>query len=243
MFGLLAMVVLIALLTVPSGAPLRDPVTGDIIGNTPFMDSLIFLITLIFLICGICYGSRAKTITSSDDVIDGVTQTFAGLAGLIFMLLMIAQFIAFFNWTNMPRVAAVELAHLLEQAGLGALPLLIGLILVILLLDIIIPGVVPKWAIFAPVFIPIFVRLGVAPQTVLAAYRVGDSPMNVVTPLMVYLPFIVTVAQRYDKKAGIGTIIALMLPYVLFIAVSWIVLFAVWWSLGIPLGPGSPIEM
>ena len=117
------------------------------------------------------------------------------------------------------------------------------MILVIILLDFILPGVVPKWAIFAPVFIPIFVRLGVAPQTVLAAYRVGDSPMNVVTPLMVYLPFIVTVAQRYQKKAGIGTIIALMLPYALFIAVSWILLFAVWWALGIPLGPGSPIEM
>jgi aminobenzoyl-glutamate transport protein len=242
-FGLVAMVVLVALLTIPHGAPLRDPVTNDIIGNTPFMDSLIFLITLIFLICGICYGIGAKTITSSNDVIQAVTQTFAGLAGLIFMLLMIAQFIAFFNWTNIPRVIAVELAHMLEQAGWGALPLLIGMIVVIILLDIIIPGVVPKWAIFAPVFIPIFVRLNVAPQTVLAAYRVGDSPMNVVTPLMVYLPFIVTVAQRYDKKAGIGTIIALMLPYVLFIAVSWIILFAVWWIFKIPLGPGSPIEM
>jgi aminobenzoyl-glutamate transport protein len=237
------MVALIALLTIPSNGPLRHPETGDIIGNTPFMSSLIFLITLIFLICGICYGVGAKTIKSSQDVIDGVTQTFAGLAGLIFMLLMIAQFIAFFNWTNMPRVAAVELAHLLEQAGWGALPLLIGLIVVILVLDVIIPGVVPKWAIFAPVFIPIFARLDVAPQTVLAAYRVGDSPINPVTPLMVYLPFIVTVAQRYDKKAGIGTIIALMIPYVLFIAVSWIILFAVWWIFKIPLGPGSPIEM
>ncbi len=243
LYGLLVMVAGIALLTIPSSAPLRHPDTGDIIGNTPFMSALIFLITLIFLICGICYGVGAKTITSSQDVIDGVTQTFAGLAGLIFMLLMIAQFIAFFNWTNMPRVAAVELAHLLEQAGWGALPLLIGLIVVILVLDVIIPGVVPKWAIFAPVFIPIFARLDVAPQTVLAAYRVGDSPINPVTPLMVYLPFIVTVAQRYDKKAGIGTIIALMLPYVIFIAVSWIVLFAVWWIFKIPLGPGSPIEM
>jgi aminobenzoyl-glutamate transport protein len=243
MYGLLVMVALIALLTIPSKAPLRHPETGDIIGNTPFMSALIFLITLIFLICGICYGVGAKTITSSQDVIDGVTQTFAGLAGLIFMLLMIAQFIALFNWTVMPRVAAVELAHLLEKAGWGALPLLIGLIVVILVLDVIIPGVVPKWAIFAPVFIPIFARLDVAPQTVLAAYRIGDSPINPVTPLMVYLPFIVTVAQRYDKKAGIGTIIALMIPYVLFIAISWIILFAVWWIFKIPLGPGSPIEM
>ena len=117
------------------------------------------------------------------------------------------------------------------------------MILVILLLDIIIPGVVPKWAIFAPVFIPIFMRLDVAPQTVLAAYRVGDSPMNTMTPLMVYLPFIVTVAQRYKRKAGMGTIIALMLPYVLFIAIAWILLFVAWWFLGIPLGPGSPVAV
>ena len=110
-----------------------------------------------------------------------------------------------------------------------------------ILLNFIIPGVVPKWAIFAPVFIPIFMRLGVAPQTVLAAYRVGDSPVNVITPLMVYLPFVVTIAQMYDKDAGLGTIISLMLPYTLVIAVVWILLFIVWFVLGIPLGPGYPI--
>jgi aminobenzoyl-glutamate transport protein len=243
MWTLLGMVVFILLMTLPSGAPLRDPVTGDIIGATPFMASLIFLITLIFLACGIAYGLGAKTITSSADVIQGVTQTFSGLAGLVFMLLMISQFIAFFNYTNMPRVAAVEMAGVLESAGFGALPLLLGMIIVIVLLNIIIPGVVPKWAIFAPVFIPIFVRLGVAPQTVLAAYRIGDSPTNVITPLMVYLPFIVTIAQRYQRKAGIGTIVALMLPYVLFIAVAWILLFVAWWVLGLPLGPGSPVAV
>lgn len=238
----LAAIAAIVLATAPPGAPLRDPETDAIIGNTPFMASLIFLITLLFLACGVAYGVGAKTFTSSNDVINGVTKTFAGLAGLVFMLLMIAQFIAYLNFTNMPRVAAVELAGVLESAGFGALPLLIGMILIILLLDIVIPGVVPKWAIFAPVFIPIFVRLGVAPQTVLAAYRVGDSPMNVMTPLMVYLPFIVVVAQRYQRKAGIGTIVALMIPYVVFITVAWILLFIAWWVLGIPLGPDSPVE-
>ena len=97
---------------------------------------------------------------------------------------------------------AVELADLLERADIGAIWLLIGFILVIALLDIIMPGVVPKWAIFAPIFVPLFMRLGVAPQTVLAAYRIGDSPMNVITPLMVYLPFIVIVAQRTSKERG-----------------------------------------
>jgi aminobenzoyl-glutamate transport protein len=117
------------------------------------------------------------------------------------------------------------------------------MIVVILLLDIIMPGLIPKWAIFAPIFIPLFIQLGVPPQTGLAAYRVGDSPLNVVTPLMVYLPFMVTIAQRYQKDAGIGTVIALMLPYVLIIAIVWILLFVVWFLLGVPLGPGYPVQL
>ncbi|MET0695843.1 MAG: AbgT family transporter [Acidimicrobiia bacterium] len=240
-YGLLGSLAVIALLTFPSGAPLRDPVTGSIVGTTPFMDSLLFLITLIFLVCGIFYGMGAKSMSGSGDVIAGVTKTFAGLAGLVFMLLMISQFIAYFNYTNLPRVAAIEMAHLLETANIGGLALLIGFILVIVILDFILPGVVPKWAIFAPVFIPIFIRLGVTPQTVLAAYRVGDSPVNVITPLMVYLPFIVTIAQRYRTDAGIGTVVALMIPFVIAILIAWILLFVIWFWLGIPLGPGYPI--
>ncbi len=233
---------LIVLLTAPEGAPLRHPETGEILGATPFMDSLIFIITLIFLIAGIAYGIGAKTISSSNDVIKAVTKTFASLAGLVFMLLMISQFIAYFNYSNMPSVIAIVLAELLEQSGFGALPLMLGMIIVIMLLDVIIPGSLPKWAIFAPIFVPLFIRLGVTPQTVLAAYRVGDSPLNVVTPLMVYLPFMITVAQRYQKDAGIGTIIALMIPYTVIIAVAWIILFIIWFVLNIPLGPGYPVS-
>jgi aminobenzoyl-glutamate transport protein len=238
---ILAYVVFILLLTLPSGAPLRDPQTGDIIGATPFMDSLLFIITILFLLAGIAYGRGARTMTTANQVIAAVTKTFAGLAGLVFMLLMISQFIAYFNFSNMPNVIAVALAGFLEQANIGSIPLLIGFMLVIMLLDIIIPGSMPKWAIFAPIFVPLFMRLGTAPQTVLAAYRIGDSPMNVITPLMVYLPFILTVAQRYQKDTGIGTIIALMLPYTLILAVAWIILFVLWYILGIPLGPGYPV--
>ncbi len=239
--GALIVVAIVALLTLPSGSALRDPVTGGIIGATPFMDSLLFIIMLVFLVAGIGYGYGAKTFSGSGDVIKAVTKTFASLAGLVFMLLMISQFIAYFNFSNMPNVIAVALAGLLEQANIGAIPLLIGFIVVILLLDIIIPGSMPKWAIFAPIFVPLFIRLGTAPQTVLAAYRVGDSPMNVITPLMVYLPFIITVMQRYQKDTGIGSVIALMLPYTLILTVVWIILFILWYVLGIPLGPGYPV--
>ena len=203
LYGLLASVAVVLLMTLPPGAPLRD--AGHRRRSSAprrSWTSLIFVIALIFLICGICFGKGAGTIKNGDDVVGAIAKTYAGLGGLLLMFLMIAQFIAFFNYTQLPRVAAVEMAHVLEQVDVPALLLLVLFILVIVLLDFILPGVVPKWAIFAPVFIPIFSRLGVAPQTVQAAYIVGDGPVNVLTPLMVYLPFIVTIAQRYDKRVG-----------------------------------------
>jgi len=243
LFAFLGFVALVLVLTLPPGAPLRDPVTGDIIGTTPFMDSLLFIISMIFLVSGIAFGVGAKTFTNANQVIAAVTKTFAGLGGLVFMLLMISQFIAYFNFSNLPSVLAIALAEVLEKAGIPALPLLIGMIVVIMALDIIIPGIIPKWAIFAPIFIPLFVQLGVPPQTGLAAYRVADSPFNTITPLMVYLPFMVTIAQRYQADAGIGTIISLMLPYAVIVAVVWILLFIAWFLLGLPLGPGYPVAL
>jgi aminobenzoyl-glutamate transport protein len=241
LYGLLAGLAVVLLITLPPGAPLRHPETGQIVGQTPFMDSLIFIISMLFLVMGIAYGRGAGTITNSTDVINGITRTFAGLAGLVFILLLISQFIGLFNWSNLPDVIAGAMAQALESANVSAIVLLVAMILVICVLDIIMPGSLPKWAIFAPIFVPLFMRLGIAPQTVLAAYRIGDSPLNVITPLMVYLPFIVLVAQRYDKSVGIGTIISLMIPYTFIILITWIIFFVIWYALGIPLGPGYPV--
>ena len=135
---------------------------------------------------------------------NAITKTFNGLGGLIFLMLLIAQFIAFFNYSNMSRLAATGLADLLGRADIGALPLLIGFIVLVFVIDIIMPGVIPKWAIIAPIFVPLFYNLGIAPQTVIAAYRVGDGPVNVITPLMVYLPFIILVCQRYRRQRRHG---------------------------------------
>ena len=242
-WAVLACIVVVVLLSAPPGAPLRNPQTGSLINDAPLMDSLIVTITLIFLAAGIGYGYGARSLTGSTAVINAITKTWASLAGLLFMLFLIAQFIAYFNYSNMPTVISVAMADVLERASIGPVLLLVGFVLVIALLDIIIPGLLPKWAIFAPVFIPLFIRLGVAPQTLLAAYRLGDSPMNVITPLMVYLPFIVLVAQRYQKNAGLGTIIALMIPYSAVVLVTWLVFFIVWFVLGIPMGPGYPATL
>ena len=171
--GTLVAIGVVVLLTVLPDAPLRNPETGSIFDDSPLMESLIFIITCVFLVAGICFGIGAKTITSSVDVINAIVKTFSGLASLVFLLLIISQFIAYFNFSNMPTIIAVNMADFLESADIGALWLLIGFILVIVILDLIIPGSLPKWAIFAPIFIPLFIRLDVAPQTVLAAYRVG----------------------------------------------------------------------
>jgi aminobenzoyl-glutamate transport protein len=120
--------------------------------------------------------------------------------------------------------------------GLGPLPLLIGFVLVVTVLNLIITGIIPKWAIFAPVFVPLLMRLHVQPAAVLAAYRVGDSPTNAITPMMAYFPLIVGFAAKYQKGAGVGTVVAMMLPYVIIIQAVWMVLLVAWQVLGLPWG-------
>jgi aminobenzoyl-glutamate transport protein len=238
-----AVIVAITLLTVLPNAPLRNPVTGKIIGNSPFMDSLIVIISLVFFVAGLAFGRGAGTIKTKEEVIGTITKSWAGLAGLLFLFLLIAQFIAYFNFSNMAEVAAVKLGDVLERVNIGTVWLLIGVIIITAIVNLIIPQAIAKWALLAPIFIPLFARLNVAPQTVLAAYRVGDSPGNVITPLMAYFPLIVIFTQRYRKDAGIGTIVSLMLPYVVILSIAWTLFFVAWYALGIPLGPGSSVHL
>jgi len=239
LYATLAVLAVVLLITLPPGAPLRNPETGAIVGNSPFMDSLIIVIMLMFLAAGAAYGSAVGTIKSMNDAIAAITKTFAGLSGLLFLFLVISQFLAYFNYTNMATVAAVSLGDLLESANVGAIPLLVGFVLMTTVVDVILGGAIPKWAIFAPIFVPLFMRLGISPEVTLAAYRVGDSPVNPVTPLLAYFALIVVTAQKYRKDAGVGTIIAMMLPYTGLIWLVWTVLLVLWYVLGIPLGVGT----
>lgn len=236
LFGMLGVMAFIAALTLPPGAPLRHPETGAIIGASPFMNSLIVSIALIFMVCGICYGMGARTMKGANDAIAAMQKAIAGLAGLILLLLVISQFIAFFNYTNMATLAAVSLGRILQEMNLDALWLLIGFVLAVFLIDLVITAAIAKWAIFAPIFVPLLMQLGVEPEAVLAAYRVGDSPMNSITPLNAYFAMIVTFAIKYQKDAGVGTVIALMLPYVIWISVIWTVFLAGWHLMGLPWG-------
>lgn len=241
LFAVLAVLAVVLLLTLPSGAPLRNPENGDIIGDSPLMSSLIVIISATFLAAGLAFGRAAGTIKGSEDALGMITKSWASLASLLFLFLLIAQFIAYFDFSNIAQVVAISLGDLLEDLDLGKVLLLLGIILVTLVVDIIMPAKIAKWAILAPIFVPLMLRLGVAPQTVLAAYRVGDSPINVITPLMPYFPLMVVFAARYQKGAGIGTVIALMVPYAIVVAVFWVAFFVLWYLLGVPLGPGWPV--
>jgi aminobenzoyl-glutamate transport protein len=236
LYGFLATIAYIALLTAPPGAPLRNPETGAIIGASPFMNSLIVSIALIFGVSGSAYGVGAGTLKGATGIIGAMQKAIGSLAGLILLLFVIAQFLAYFNYSNMATLAAVGLAGVLLEANLPAVWLLVGFIVVTLIVDLIITGAVAKWALFAPIFIPLLMKLSVEPEVVLAAYRVADSPMNAITPLNAYFALIVTFAQRYQKCAGVGTVIALMLPHVATLCIIWPLFFVAWFLLGLPWG-------
>ena len=179
---------------------------------------------------------EGRSLSEATEAIDAVTKSWAGLAGLLLLFLLIAQFIAYFNYTKMPQVAAVKLGDLIENVNVPTIVLLLVAIVIVWVVGIIMPQAIAKWALLAPIFIPVFVRLGVDPAAVLAAYRVGDSPLNVVNPIMAYFPLIVVFAARYDKRSGIGTVIALMMPYFLVLTVVWTVFFLLWYAVGLPWG-------
>ena len=236
LWGLVGVLLFFALLSLPPGAPLRNPDTGSLIADSPLMNGLIVFIALVFLVAGAAYGIGAGTMRRSVDIVSAMEKAVAGLGGLIFLLFVISQFNAFFTYTNMATLAAVKMGDALESAGLGALPLLVGFVFVVGVLDLIMTGAIPKWAIFAPIFVPLLMRLQVEPEAVLAAYRVGDSPLNAVSPLNAYFGLIVSFAMKYQKDAGVGTVIALMLPYVIVLFIVWPLLLALWHVLGLPWG-------
>ncbi|MBY0585815.1 AbgT family transporter [bacterium] len=234
--GLLGVLIFFGCLALPTGAPLRHPQTGALIGNTPFMNGLIVVITAMFLVTGICYGLGAKTIGSIDDVIKAISKAISSLGGTIFLLFVISQFVAYFNFSNIPTLMAVTMADVLKNAQIGPVWLMVGFIGVVTLLNLVFTAAIAKWAIFAPVFVPLFVQLGVDPEAVLAAYRIGDSPTNSITPLNPYFALVVGFMHKYDKSAGVGTVVALMLPYVIWVIILWTLLFVVWHISGLPWG-------
>ena len=236
----LVYVVFMAFLVVPENGLLRDPQTHGFL-SSPFMSGIIFFMMLLFLLPGIAYGIGAGVIKKDKDIIALMNKTISGLSSFMVLIFFAAQFTACFNYSNLGTIISVSGANFLESVGFTGIPLLVCFILLTAFINIFIAVDSAKWAIMAPIFVPMFMRLGFSPELTQAAYRIGDSSTNIIAPLMPFFVLTVAFFQKYDKKAGIGSVISTMLPYSLSFLMGWIILFVIWYLLGIPLGPGAPL--
>jgi aminobenzoyl-glutamate transport protein len=191
----------------------------------------------------VAYGLGAGTFKNDADVIKGMSKSMETLGSYLVLVFFAAQFVAYFNWTNLGLITAVKGADALKATGLGGIPLMLGFVLLSATINLVMGSASAKWAIMAPVFVPLFMLLGYSPEMTQAAYRVGDSVTNIISPMMSYFALIIAFMQRYEKKAGIGTLVATMLPYTFVFLAIWSVLLGVWLALGLPLGPGAQLYL
>jgi aminobenzoyl-glutamate transport protein len=228
--------------TVPADGFLRDPVTGDLL-RSPFTQGIVAFIFFGAVIMGVAYGIGARTIRNDSEAVEGMGKSMETLGIYIVLCFFAAQFVAFFKWTNLGLIFAIKGAAVLEAAGLGDIPLVVSFVLLSAVINLAMGSASAKWAIMAPVFIPMFMLLGYSPELVQATYRVGDSVTNVISPLMSYFPLIVAFMKKYVDDAGIGTVVATMLPYSFTFFVVWTILLIAWLLLGLPLGPGAGLKL
>ncbi len=227
---------------IPEDGILRDAKTGGIL-KSPLMSGIVALIFLSAGLAGIAYGIGAKTFKNDEDVMRGMSKSMETLGSYIVLVFFAAQFVAYFNWTNLGLIVAVKGAETLQSLNLGAIPLMLSFVLVAAFLNLIMGSASAKWAIMAPVFIPMFMLLGYSPEFTQVAYRVGDSVTNIISPMMSYFALIIAFIQRYDKKAGIGTVISAMLPYSVVFLIGWSLLLILWILFALPIGPGAPLRV
>jgi len=225
---------------IPEGGYLRNPETDGIL-HSPFMDGIVAFIFIASALAGVAYGIGAGTYKSDSDVMKGMGKSMEALGIYIVLVFFAAQFVAYFKWTNLGLIIAIEGAALLKASGLGDVMLMLMFILLSGAINMFMGSASAKWAIMAPVFIPMFMLLGYSPELVQTTYRIGDSVTNIISPMMSYFALIVAFMTRYEKDAGIGTVISTMLPYTLIFTIVWSLVLILWLIFGLPVGPDAPL--
>jgi len=234
--GLLA---LLALTIIPESGVLRNQETGEI-ARSPFLNGIVVFIFVTFAIPGFVYGYVTRTLRNDRDVINAMAKTMSTMGLYIVLVFFAAQFVAFFGWTNFGTIFAIKGAEFLQAINLTGPLVFVFFIIMCAFVNLMLGSASAQWAITAPIFVPMLMLIGYAPELVQAAYRIGDSVTNIITPMMSYFGLILAVAARYKKDLGIGTLISIMLPYSMIFFVGWIALFYFWvFALGMPVGPGA----
>ena len=233
--ALLVFIAIIAYLTVPANAIFRE--NGNLNG---FMhDGLLPVIMLFFMVPGYAYGKTVGTIKSDKDVAKLMGNSLGTMGGYMALAFVASQFIVYFSYTKLGTIIAVKGADFLQSIGFTGFPLIVAFILVAAFINLFMGSASAKWAILAPVFIPMFMRLGYSPELTQAMYRIGDSSTNIISPLMSYFAFIVAYISKFDKESGMGTLISTMLPYSITFLSGWTVLLMIFYFFGLPIGPGA----
>ncbi len=240
LIAVVAVSCLFALSVVPEWGVLRNPETGEVL-NSPFLQGMVTLIFIFFFVPGVVYGAVAGTIKSDRDVIEGMSSAMSSLGLYIVLVFFAAQFVTFFGWTQLGAITAVLGAEFLQAADLTGPIIFVFFILVCCFVNLMLGSASAQWAVTAPIFVPMLMLIGYSPEVIQAAYRIGDSTTNIITPMMSYFGLILAFAAKYDRRIGIGTVIAMMLPYSIVFLVGWMGLFFLWvFGLGLPVGPEAP---
>jgi aminobenzoyl-glutamate transport protein len=236
LFAMLLGIVILAITLVPETSPWRDA-NGELVSfGAPIMQSIVALIFFLFLIPGIVFGYVAGTLKGIKDVIDGMSHSMQTMAYYLVIMFFIAQFVYAFNASNLGTLLALAGAEVLKSLEEYPSILIVGIVLLTGFVNLFVGSASAKWGLLAPIFVPMLMALGVSPDLTQAAYRVGDSSTNIITPLMPYFPLVVVYCQRYVKGTGIGTLAAMMLPYSLWFLVTWTIFLLIYYAIGLPLG-------
>jgi aminobenzoyl-glutamate transport protein len=240
--GIVALIYIgiILLLTVPTNGFFRSD-EGKILPSSPLISSILFILFFFFLTTGIAYGKTAGTVKTGNDVAKFLQKGLEGVSGFIVVCLPASMFITWFNKSNISTILAIKGTELLQRINLPTIPMLILFILFCGVVNLFITSGTSKWMLLAPVFVPMFAMMGVAPAATQMAYRIADSAIDLISPLSAYIPVVLGMMEKYKNKGqklGIGTVISLSMPYSMMIFVFWIIVYSVWLFLDLPLGPG-----
>lgn len=238
----LIFVVILLILVVPSNGILRDPEKGTIIPS-PFLNGIIPILLLLFVAVSIAYGKTVGTIKDSGDIPKLMGESMKTMTSYIVLVFVMGQFVAAFNWTNLGKMLSIAGAEFLQNVGFTGVPLILGILILTCIIEFFIGSGSAKWAIMAPIFVPMLMLMGYSPAFTQVIYRIGDSAMNPISPLYSYFPVVLEMARKYDEKAGVGTIVSTMIPYAAAFLVVWTLMLLVWITFGIPLGPGGELFM
>jgi aminobenzoyl-glutamate transport protein len=238
-FALAALTVGMAALAVaawPPASPLRAPDGQLTAAAAPLMQAIVPFIFLFFFVPGVVYGYAAGTVSSHRDIVHGMSKAMSTMGYYIVLAFFVSLFIYAFGQSNLGALFALKGASALRASGLPAEATMFGIIMLSAVANLFIGSASAKWAVLAPIFVPMLMQIGISPEFTQAAYRIGDSSTNIITPLMPYFPLVVVFCQRYVKATGIGTLVSMMLPYSLSFLFGWTLFLWGYWMLGFPLG-------